>query len=97
MMYNKSGLAGDCKNNLQQQRERDYSELLAVRVALSWRKNVPLYGATRILRYFLRISLSIPKIQIASLNILPSLVPRLSLHHGMRNGGCFTILKAVSF
>ncbi|KYM97733.1 hypothetical protein ALC62_11594 [Cyphomyrmex costatus] len=33
MMYNKSGLAGDCRNNLQQ-RKRNYSELLAARSAL---------------------------------------------------------------
>ncbi|KYN39869.1 hypothetical protein ALC56_05637 [Trachymyrmex septentrionalis] len=32
MMYNKSGLAGDCRNNLQQ-RKRNYSELLAARSA----------------------------------------------------------------
>lgn len=33
MMYNKSGLAGDCRNNLQQ-RERNYSKLLAARSAI---------------------------------------------------------------
>lgn len=33
MMYNKSGLAGDCRNNLQQ-RERNYSELLVARSAI---------------------------------------------------------------
>ncbi|KYQ59948.1 hypothetical protein ALC60_01045 [Trachymyrmex zeteki] len=33
MMYNKSGLAGDCRNNLQQ-RKRNYSELLAARSAI---------------------------------------------------------------